>query len=887
MGLVFAYGHNLDGALGIGQELSSYGTQPTLVEFFFDNLVVIKQIACGGDSLTGVHSAAVDQDGSLFTWGVGVALGTGTLRSASTPKRVELPHSEAVEEDSNNSRVAVQSVSCGSGFCVAISREGQAFSWGKWADGRLGLGPIPILVKMSRRHGGGAVRKQFQMFQLHPKRIETLFTEESSTGRSEDVLFLKVDCGDAHCVGLTIEGGLVTWGRGGSGQQGRGNISDTFSPTIVTKLTGTRWRDVAAGENWSMALSIDGQVWSWGGCGAAVLGHGLQGSERNTLLAQTVLQRHQHFLSQGKNASNALSSPKLPQLRWMVPQLISCFSTPDIRICRLSAGTQHAAAISDTGDLYMWGDGYPETSIGDDADTSHFVLSSLPKLVNSGQRVCVDGTNEADIGTHSVEHVVCGGRKAIAFTSGSFLSRSMSKLYHNSNESGEETATTESDLVLVVSGQRLQAHKLLLAQRSPVLRELILEEEQHRRSERNSVSGTDPMELLLTQLRADVARALLEYIYTDNFTLEVSKNSYFLLRDVLRAAKLFKLPGLVKLCRARLFSASPASLFGASSPSSMLDGVAEEDMLDESNSEDEAQEDVEDPSKDPRTLNEDMKFALSDDVWADTVLLAEGHRIPVHRCMLIARSEYFRALLAFNRSALPTDSELLDKKMTLVKVEDTYAGIVRVLRFIYYDQVVLPQLKTKADDSEAETEAEQVNDQLLEDLVAADKYGLERMKRLCEHAIEVTVVNCLDVLAVADLVHASHLKQVAMSYLRTHLAAVTAREEEFLRFQQSFPRVLEELYISLRDSSQEEVLLREWYTDVKKSLDAQREESDMQWTKKSAAAAFPWIPLSFTIVFGTLYLSMMHTQEHELPAVPATNLVAVAGIVVAIFMGYL
>eukprot|EP00644_Phytophthora_capsici_P004622 jgi/Phyca11/545913/estExt2_Genewise1Plus.C_PHYCAscaffold_190321 len=357
MGLVFAYGHNLDGALGIGQELSSYGTQPTLVD--------------------------------------------------------------------NNSRVAVQSVSCGSGFCVAISREGQAFSWGKWADGRLGLGPIPILVKI--------------------------------TGRSEDVLFLKVDCGDAHCVGLTIEGGLVTWGRGGSGQQGRGNISDTFSPTIVTKLTGTRWRDVAAGENWSMALSIDGQVWSWGGCGAAVLGHGLQGSERNTLLAQT---------------------------------LISCFSTPDIRICRLSAGTQHAAAISDTGDLYMWGDGYPETSIGDDADTSHFVLSSLPKLVNSGQRVCVDGTNEADIGTHSVEHVVCGGRKAIAFTSGSFLSRSMSKLYHNSNESGEETATTESDLVLVVSGQRLQAHKLLLAQRSPVLRELILEEEQHRRSERNSVSGT-------------------------------------------------------------------------------------------------------------------------------------------------------------------------------------------------------------------------------------------------------------------------------------------------------------------------------------------------------------------------------------------------------------
>ncbi|KAK1945575.1 putative E3 ubiquitin-protein ligase HERC2 [Phytophthora citrophthora] len=881
MGLVFAYGHNLDGALGIGEEFSGYVAQPTLLEFFFDNLVVVQQISCGGDQLTGAHSAAVSQDGSLFTWGVGVALGTGTLRSALTPQHVELPHGETAQEDGSNTKFAVQSVSCGSGFCVAISREGHAFSWGKWADGRLGLGPIPVIAKTSRRHGGGTVRKQFQMFQLHPKPIQSLFHTELSTGGSEDVMFLKVDCGDAHCVGLTTEGKLFTWGRGSSGQQGRGDVSNTFAPAIVPKLTGTRWIDVAAGENWSMALSIDGKVWSWGGCGASVLGHGLQSSERNALLAQTVLQRYQQLLSQDKTASTtSLSSPKL---QWMVPQSISCFSTPDIRICRLSAGAQHAAAISDTGDLYMWGDGYPEGSIGD-VDTNHFVLSSLPKLVNSGQHVHGDTStnNDTDIGTHSVEYVVCGGRQTIAFTSGSFLARSMSKLYRDSNEPGEGTSPTDSDLVLVVSGQRLQAHKLLLAQRSPVLRELILEEEQ-RHSEINSLSGTEPMELLLPRLRVDVARALLEYIYTDSFTLEVSKSSYFLLRDVLRAAKLYKLPSLIQLCRARLFSASPVSLFGVSSPPSALDDIAEDNPLDDIDSEDEPEENV----GDHRTLNDDMKFALSDDVWADTVLQAEGRSILVHRCMLIARSEYFRALLAFNRSALHSEYGHLDKNMALVKVEDTYAGIVRVLRFIYYDQVTLPQLHSKVDDSEMEAESEQMNDQLLEDLVAADKYGLERMKRLCEHAIEVTEANCLDVLAVAELVHAVHLKQVALNFVQSHLAAVTAREDEFLRFQQSFPRVLEELYISLRESNQEETLLREWYTDVKKCLDAQREERETQWSKKSAAAAFPWVPLSLTIVFGTLYLSVMHTQEHEYSAVPATNLVAIAAIVVVLFMGYL
>lgn len=103
---------------------------------------------------------------------------------------------------------------------------------------------------------------------------------------------------------------------------------------------------------------------------------------------------------------------------------------------------------------------------------------------------------------------------------------------------------------------------------------------------------------------------------------------------------------------------------------------------------------------------------------------------------------------------------------------------------------------------------EEASDQLLEDLVAADKYGLERMKRLCEHAIYVTVANCLEVLVVAELVHAAHLKQVAMRFVQTNLADVTARREEFQHFQQDFPQLLEELYVSLRDASRDEFLLR-------------------------------------------------------------------------------
>ncbi|KAE9355039.1 hypothetical protein PR003_g3048 [Phytophthora rubi] len=564
----------------------------------------------------------------------------------------------------------------------------------------------------------------------------------------------------------------------------------------------------------------------------------------------------------------------------------------------------HAAAISDSGDLYMWGEGRSSADVGG-SNTNYLTLSSLPKLVNSGQRFEQGGFADqdiADIGTHSVEHVVCGGGQTIAFSSGSFLARSMTKLYREAivqaklGELDQATAITGADLVFVVSGQRLLVHKLLLAQRSPVLRELILDEEQQQRNRLDGAEGdvvnrAEPIELLLPRLRIDVARALVEFIYTDNFSLEVTKPSYYLVNDVLRAARLYRLPGLARLCRERLFSSSPSSLFGTSTDPPVLEEIEEDDERSDTNSEEDGDE--EDVSSTNRTLNDDMRFALSDVIWADTVLVAEGRQIPVHRCMLVARSEYFRAVLAFRHSAAHLTDGIHAEK-AVVNVEDSYAEIVRVLRFIYYDQVALPNNTTRttdnnvgSDEDEVENHAEEeASDQLLEDLVAADKYGLERMKRLCEHAIYVTVANSLEVLAVAELVHAAHLKQVAMRFVQTHLADVTARREEFQRFQEDFPQLLEELYASLRDASRDEFLLREWHKEVGTSLAAQRQDQELEWSKTSKAS-FPWVPLSLAVAFGTMYLSMMHSQEHEYSAVPATNLVAIAAIGGAIVMGYL
>ncbi|CEG45165.1 E3 ubiquitin protein ligase [Plasmopara halstedii] len=898
-GLLFAYGHTVDGALGLGNNSVDFVAQPTLVDFFLKNLIIIQSVSCGGDQLAGAHSAAVSQKGELYTWGVGITLGNGTLRSASTPQKINLPSVERRADPADVAKPVTMaaSVSCGSGFCVALTRDGYAFSWGKWSNGRLGLGRIPVIARTSRRHGGGAIRKQFQSFQLTPKLIKNVHSAQGDSKTLIQPLFSRIACGDGHCIGLTRSGALVTWGRGNSGQQGRGLVCDALTPTLVLgDRSQMRWRDVAAGENWSMALSINGQIWSWGACGGAVLGRGLYGSQKNALLVEKILQRQQGLLSKSRQSALASSScPRFPQLGWMTPQMIPCFTSSDCCICRISAGGQHAAAISSTGDLYMWGENYL-----DNTDVTGLVLSSIPTLVNSGQQVREEEMNienVMDIGTHSVEDVVCGGHQTIVLTSNSFLARSLTKLYRHIlalEKHFDHTRITGVDLILIVSGQRLLAHKVLLAQRSPVLRKLILDEEQQYGSQRTASDGDDIMELLLPTLRVDVARPLLEYIYTDDFKIEASKKSYYLLHDVLRASKLYKLPSLALLCRQRILSTSPSSLSGTSVSSP---GVSNEGNLSDTNSEEDGETtDQYGNTEVTRTLNDDMKFALSDPILADTILIAEERSILVHRYMLIARSEYFRAVLEFRRStAQKVQIMHAEKKMAVVHVEDSYASIVRVLRFIYFDQVTLPKLKQKDADAvsislkihdECDSEAD-VNDQLLEDLVAADKYGLERMKRLCEHAIRVNSKNCLEVLAVAELVHAAHLKQVAMRFVQNNLADFILRQDEFQRFRKDFPQLLEELYATLRDASRDEFLLQKWHADVVKILAAQREEKEVQCVKASDTVKIPWLSLCLAIAFGTSYLSVMHAQEYEYSSVPATNLVAIVTLVGAIVMGYI
>ena len=280
MGLLYTWGSGADGALGHGTTESL--AFPRLVEYFgLVNPLVVKDVACGSDVL-GCHTAVVVAPAAgaavapsagtgagagagagagvgvgpnqapprprVYTWGIGSALGIGTTKSQWSPQEVAAPELNAATLG------GVKSVSCGGGFTAAVTVSGDVFTWGKWSNGRLGLGPAPKAQQ----------NKAVQRYAVHPVQV----------ARLAGTRITAVACGEAHAVALDSTGSLWAFGKGASGQLGTGWTSDCLWPVPVAAPDGTAFVAVAAGAAHSAAIDTNGTLHTWGGAGGLMLGHG-------------------------------------------------------------------------------------------------------------------------------------------------------------------------------------------------------------------------------------------------------------------------------------------------------------------------------------------------------------------------------------------------------------------------------------------------------------------------------------------------------------------------------------------------------------------------------------------------------------------------------------
>lgn len=133
-------------------------------------------------------------------------------------------------------------LACGNAHS-ALVRQGVIYSWGKGQYGRLGHGEpyqessMPMIVDLT------------------------------------DVLIYSVACGAHHTLALT-DHGVFAWGSSKYGQLGLGELQRTCRPLLIESLVDENIISIICGQYHSLAVTVDGRIFSWGWGVHGQLGHG-------------------------------------------------------------------------------------------------------------------------------------------------------------------------------------------------------------------------------------------------------------------------------------------------------------------------------------------------------------------------------------------------------------------------------------------------------------------------------------------------------------------------------------------------------------------------------------------------------------------------------------
>jgi speckle-type POZ protein len=174
---------------------------------------------------------------------------------------------------------------------------------------------------------------------------------------------------------------------------------------------------------------------------------------------------------------------------------------------------------------------------------------------------------------------------------------------------------------------------------------------------------------------------------------------------------------------------------------------------------------------------QDLASMLSDGDGADVTFVVGGRSFPAHRCVLAARSAVFRAELF---------GPMQEKAARSVRVDDMEPSIFEaLLHFVYTDS--LP-------DDDCDGKDRNVPMQHL--LVAADRYGLDRLRLMCEvrmcRSIDADTV--ATTLALAEQHRCVQLKNACLGFIASRgVLGAVVQTSGFCHLVESCPLVLLEI----------------------------------------------------------------------------------------------
>ncbi|CAD6251517.1 unnamed protein product [Miscanthus lutarioriparius] len=316
-GEVWAWGRNDEGQLG--RRLHSPRNTWSNAELVRG----LENVQVQAVSASGVVSAAIGSDGSLWVWGRSKRgqLGLGKdIVEAAVPSKVEALASYDIVK-----------VSFGWGHAMALTKDGKLFGWGYSENGSIGemgqstraLSAEEYIGKMADKYSSSMLEAVEKMVEekIRSEDIMPIIWEPSLVHEVSHLEVSDVSCGLDHSLILCSDGIVLSGGDNTYGQLGRKAGPPKFLPVGMSY------------KPFSMSASV---------------GHSLALCHTMTEGTDGV---ETGLLSWGWNCNSQLGRPGQED----IPALVDCLSTE--RLVTASAGRVHSVALTSKGEVWTWGSG--------------------------------------------------------------------------------------------------------------------------------------------------------------------------------------------------------------------------------------------------------------------------------------------------------------------------------------------------------------------------------------------------------------------------------------------------------------------------------------------------------------------------------------------------